>query len=229
MLKKIIKIFNKDLDTQLVIKNFKFENLKPIRKKFKNKNNKFSAQAYLNNQKVKIYEVFDKNQGHLRKFISQHNKLSTFFPKLITYDDKYIVEEWLDGKTLKEIKKINLIKSKYSKEVIEIIKLMWATNYDSIVFDYIDYIHKRINKKNNFDTSNIPRRINHNDLSLENILITPKGLKIIDNEFLGCNTGWILNIKNSFLDKDFLTQDFIADENLKKLWKIRKEWSTYHY
>ena len=31
--------------------------------------------------------------------------------------------------------------------------------------------------------------------------MTQDGLKIIDNEFLGCNNGWILNIKNSFIKK----------------------------
>ena len=65
------------------------------------------------------------------------------------------------------------------------------------------------------------------DLSLDNILVSSGGLKIIDNEFLGCSNGWILNYKNSFLTEDLINQDYISDENLNEIWKIRKEWSLY--
>ena len=102
---------------------------------------------------------------------------------------------------------------------------MWSVKYDEEVFDYIKYIHNRIKRKNNFNLTNIPKRINHNDLSLDNILVTSDGLKIIDNELLGCNTGWILNIKNSFIEDDYSYQNFISKDNLNELWNIRKEWS----
>tara|TARA_A100001011_G_scaffold273869_1_gene283239 strand:- start:428 stop:1075 length:648 start_codon:yes stop_codon:yes gene_type:complete len=212
---------------KIIIKNLTFENLKPIREGFKNKNNKFSAQGNYNDTKVKVYEVFDKNQGALREFVSKHKELAKFFPKLIVYDDKYIVEEWLKGKTLKE-EKLNYFRSlEYSREVKKIIKLMWSINYDKKVFDYIDYIHKRLGKTVNFDLSKIPVKLNHNDLSLDNILITSEGLKIIDNEFLGCNNGWILNLKNSFIEDDLLSENFISKKELAELWKIRTEWSHH--
>ena len=211
----------------IVINNFTIEKLKPIREGFKNKNNKFSAKGYCKDVKVKVYEVFDENQGILREFVSKHEELSKFFPKLITYNTKYIVEEWLKGKTLKE-EKPNFFKNKeYINEVKKIIKLMWSINYDKNIFDYIEYIYKRLGKKVNIDISKIPIRINHNDLSLDNILVTPKGLKIIDNEFLGCNTGWVLNLKNSFIEEEILGESFITKENILKLWKIRTEWSNH--
>ena len=102
---------------------------------------------------------------------------------------------------------------------------MWSINYDKKVFDYIDYIYRRLGKSINFDVSKIPIKLNHNDLSLDNILITSEGLKIIDNEFLGCNTGWVLNIKNSFIKDDFLYENFISKNDLAELWNIRAEWS----
>ena len=105
---------------------------------------------------------------------------------------------------------------------------MWSINYNEKTFDYIDYIYKRLNKTNSFDFSKIPIRINHNDLSLDNILVSSEGLKIIDNEFLGCSTGWVLNYKNSFLSEELINQDYISDEILNELWKIRKEWSLQH-
>ena len=106
---------------------------------------------------------------------------------------------------------------------------MWSVKYDHKAFDYINYIHERVGKINDFDLNKIPIRINHNDLSLDNILVTSNGLKIIDNELLGCNNGWVLNIKNSFLEEDFTYQNFLTEETLMKLWKIRKEWSTFNY
>jgi hypothetical protein len=214
---------------KIIINKISVNHLKPTKKKFRNKNNKFSAQGYYGNEKVKVYEVFDKNQGDLRKFISKSNELSQYFPKLITYDSKYIVEEWVIGQTLKEVN------SKYNKhvsqadEIKKIINLMWSLNYDKIVFNYIEYIHSRLNKINNFDLRNVPVRVNHNDLSLDNILMTSDGLKIIDNELLGCNNGWILNIKNSFLKEDFTYQNYISTDTLDALWNIRKEWSKSDY
>lgn len=215
------------MEDKVVIKDQTFEKLKPIKERFENKNNKFSAQGYYKDKKVKIYEVFDKNQGSLREFVSKHDQLSLYFPNLILYDEKYIVEEWLSGKTLRETISNNLIDSEYVNELKKIIKLMWSINYNEKTFDYIDYIYKRLNKTNSFDLSKIPIRINHNDLSLDNILVSSEGLKIIDNEFLGCSNGWVLNYKNSFLSEELINQDYISNEILNELWKIRKEWSLY--
>ena len=200
-------------------------NLKPLKKNFTNKNNKFSAKGYIQNTKVKIYEVFSQNQGELREFVQNHHELSKFFPKLITFNKKYIVEEWVEGKTLRELTVENEANILYSNKLKEIINLMWSVEYHEEVFNYIEYIHHRVKRKNNFDLTNIPKRINHNDLSLDNILITSDGLKIIDNELLGCNTGWILNIKNSFIEADYSYQNFMSIDNFNELWNIRKEWS----
>ena len=49
-------------------------------------------------------------------------------------------------------------------------------------------------------------------MSLDNIILTSEGIKIIDNEFLGCNSGWILNYRNSFLDENFKYREFVSDE-----------------
>ena len=210
---------------EITVNNIKINNLKITKKNFINKNKKFSAKGYFKDIKVKVYEVFDQNQGDLRAFISSHESLSSYFPKLIAHDNKYIVEEWIEGKTLKKINAKNLENIPQSDQIKKIIENMWSIKYDKIVFDYIDYIHRRVNKENNFDLSSIPNKINHNDLSLDNILMTSDGLKIIDNEFLGCNSGWILNVKNSFLKENFEYQNFVSEDILNKLWDVRKEWS----
>jgi serine/threonine protein kinase len=213
----------------IVINKIKIKKLKPLRKNFINKNKKITATGYYNNIKVKVYGVHDKNQGKLRKFVSNCKNLSKYFPKLIAFNNKFIVEEWIEGKTLKEL---NLKNSEFiskSKEIKKFIKIMWSTKYDYTVFDYIEYIHKRVEKKNCLDLDNVPVRINHNDLSLDNIILSSKGLKIIDNEFLGCNTGWILNIKNSFLIENFDYQNFVSKKTLNQLWSLRKEWSKLIY
>lgn len=136
---------------KLVVNNITIKNLKPIKKSFKNKNNKFSIKGYIGSKCVKIYEVFDINQGPLMNFLSTNKDLSKYFPKVITYDDKFIVEEWLDGKTLKELNFNYKKKNPYTDEIKYVIKLMWSLKYDEVVFDYLKYIHKRINKK--FDKS----------------------------------------------------------------------------
>lgn len=210
---------------KLIINNIIINNLKPIKKLFKNKNDKFSAEGYIDEKRVKIYEIFDKNQGSLMEFISKNKELSKYFPKLVTYNKKFIVEEWVSGKTLKELNYTHKKKNPHSHEVKHIINLMWSLKYDKKVFDYIDYIYLRVNKTCNLNLTQLPKRINHNDLSLDNIIVTKEGLKIIDNEFLGYSTGWILNIKNSFLKEDFVYQNFISTEALNLLWNIRKEWS----
>ena len=211
------------MNNKIIVNNCVIENLLPIKKNLKNKNKKFSAQGFYNDKKVKIYEVFDKNQGALREFVSNHKELSTYFPKLIIYDKKFIVEEWLKGNTLTEIKPAFFSMIKYSFVIKKMIKQMWSVEYGQEVFDYIDYIYKRLGKTCNFDLSKIPIRINHNDLSLGNILKTSEGLKIIDNEFLGNSRGWILNKKNSFLKESLQSNDFISEEQIKELWQIRKE------
>ena len=210
---------------KFTIKNTTITNLKPLRNNFKNKNNKFSAQGIFKENKVKIYQVFDKKQGKLREFISKHKKLSKYFPKLISYNDQYVVEEWIQGKTLRETNVKSKMNYLITEKIKEIINEMWSVKYEKKVFDYINFIHNRVKKPNNFDLSNVPIRINHNDLSLDNIITTPNGLKIIDNEFLGCSTGWLLNVKNSCIDENYNYQDFISEKDLDRLWDIRKEWS----
>ena len=208
----------------ITINKVKIIKLKPLRKNFISRNKKLSAMGYHKNIKVKVYGVHDKNQGKLRKFISNHKTLSKYFPKLISFNDKYIVEEWVDGKTLKEL---NLNKSKLaakSKEIKKIINIMWSTKFNYHTFDYIDYIHKRVNKKNSLDLKNIPMKINHNDLTLDNIILSPKGLKIIDNEFLGYNNGWFFNVNNSFLTEKFNYEKFLSRKTFVQLWSLRKEW-----
>ena len=219
--------------SDLQIDNIIVSNLQPTKKDFFNKSDKLSAQGYVGLQKVKIYETFDKRQGKLRKFVDENVKLGKYFPKLIACNEKYIVEEWIKGITLKDkfSKKIIENKSKDNssqwynivKELKEFITTMWETPYETEVFDYIKHIHDRINKPMSVDYQKIPIKLNHNDLSLENILITDKGVKIIDNEFLGCSSGWILNLKNSFIEDDFNYGELVSTNTLNNLWKIRKE------
>ena len=54
----------------MIINKIKVDKLKPIKEDFINKNKKYSAMGYCNNLKVKVYEVYDKNQGNLREFVS---------------------------------------------------------------------------------------------------------------------------------------------------------------
>ena len=114
----------------ITINKVKIIKLKPLRKNFISRNKKLSAMGYHKNIKVKVYGVHDKNQGKLRKFISNHKTLSTYFPKLISFNDKYIVEEWVDGKTLKEL---NLNKSELAVKSKEIKKLLILCGLQNLI------------------------------------------------------------------------------------------------
>ena len=210
--------------SQISINNKLITNIKPIRHSFNNKNNKFSAIGFFKDKKVKIYEVFDKNQGHLMKFIAKNKELSKYFPELIAYNNKFIVEEWVNGITLKKTKSIfkkNIIQSEEIKYVID---TLWSLDYKVEVFDYLKFLYERIGAKCTLNLKNLPIKVNHNDLSLDNIILTEDGLKIIDNEFLGCNTGWIMNIHNSFIKVNFEYQKYISKDALEELYRIRAKW-----
>ena len=60
---------------EIIVNNIKVNQLRPTKKDFVNKNNKFSAQGFYKGLKVKVYEALDEKQGLLREFISMEEKI----------------------------------------------------------------------------------------------------------------------------------------------------------
>ncbi len=217
---------------EIKINKIKISKIKPIRIHLLNSNGNFSAFGFLGKKKVKIYSPVEKSQIRLREEISR-SKLGKYFPKLIGYNKKFIVEEWINGKTLKELKYQSKKKKIFiEKKIFSIVNDLkkFKPQETSYSFDYIAYIYKRSGKKKDklfYDLKKIPAYLNHNDLSLDNIIFQNGRPVIIDNEFLGYNNGWILNIKNSFLrDRISFYENFVSEQDIQKIWKIRKNWEN---
>ncbi len=215
---------------EIKINKIKISKIKPIRIHLRNLNGNFSASGFLGKKKVKIYSPVEKSQIKLREEISK-SKLRKYFPKLIGYNKKFIVEEWINGKTLKELNYQSKKKKMFiEKKIFSIINDLkkFKSKKNSLSFDYIEYIYKRSGKQKDrlfYDLKKIPPYLNHNDLSLDNIIFQNGRFVIIDNEFLGYNNGWILNIKNSFLkDRIYFYENLVSKQDLQKIWKIRKTW-----
>ena len=218
--------------SEIKINKIKISKIKPLRINLLNSNGNFSASGFFRKKKVKIYSPVEKSQIKLREEISK-SKLGKYFPKLIGYNKKFIVEEWINGKTLKELKyRSKKRKIFIEKKIFSIINDLkrFKPQKKSYSFDYIAYIYKRSGKKKDklfYDLKKLPTYLNHNDLSLDNIIFRNGRLVIIDNEFLGYNNGWILNIKNSFLkDRISFYENLVSEQDIQKIWKIRKNWKN---
>ncbi len=203
------------------IKNTIVTNIEPIRNIIYNKNNNFSAKGYYKGKKVKVFGLMDKNQGNLLKFMSKHKDLKKYFPNLVSYDKNYAVEEWVEGKTLRELS-IKKDISKYKNIIKTVVNKMLKTKYSIKTFNYIDLIFSRVNEQK-IKYKKIPIKLNHNDLSLDNIILDNYGqLKIIDNEFLGYNDGWIFNLKNSCLTNEIsFYEKYIDKKTFDYIWDVR--------
>ena len=128
---------------KIKIKEKTIYNLKPLRTNFININGNFSAVGFIGKKKVKIYSPVEKSQIDLRVQISK-SKISEYFPKLIIYNKKLIVEEWISGKTLKELKYTSKRKRIFfEKKIRDIIYELKKFKYKkkNYVFDYISYIY----------------------------------------------------------------------------------------
>ena len=74
------------------------------------------------------------------------------------------------NQTLREANVKSKINNLPTEKIKEIINEMWSIKYEKKVFDYINYIHNRVKKPNNFDLTHVPIRINHNDFIFYPIL-----------------------------------------------------------
>ena len=160
-----------------------------------------------NFKKVKVYESFNDAQTKLRLYIDKH-EIARYFPKVIGVEDKLIIEEFL-------IATGPVIKS----DVIEFHNQLLNVPYTGMTWDYLDFIYNRVGlKKPNF---NLPLRVNHNDLTKDNIFNVDGQIKIVDNEMLAMNDGWILNYLNSW---NMLDNIIIPGVPIDKIWKVRRSW-----
>lgn len=172
-------------------------------------------------KRVKVYSLQNREQIELRLFIDKH-ELGKFFPKVIDSNGKFIVEEFIEGKKSNYNPKVH---QRVKEELYQLCLDLRKIDYKP-TWDYIEYLYRRVNETPRYyKFSNF---INHNDLTIDNVLVDNRGdVKIVDNELLACNTGWVLNIYNSnyFDRKD--EEFYDSETNLETVdylyYKVRKK------
>ena len=208
---------------------------------------RLSLTGYLSNgTRIKVYRAHSSKQISLRRIIGDKLKNDVvLLPPVITSDENFIVEKWIEGKSYSRIKKgildsninnlINFLeKIHYESEFLDIAK----SNEKSFCYleDYLiirlspwkqwtpveKLINEWINANNTIDKI-LDSRISHPDLSLSNLILSNNKTYIIDNELLGVSKGWLLDERNSFFRNKSSTK--INDENIKNFynlsWKLR--------
>ncbi len=176
-------------------------------------------------RKVKVYSVHSAAQAALRVAFQGTQFGRRYFPEIVTYDQKYIVEEWIEGIPFKKLDKplqkqgLMEIKRFLSQcgESEELIQL--AAAHTGAFCYFRDYLVKRLEPWKLLDsvreflgvwqdayekaTNFIPSRLSHPDLSANNILLENKTgrVVVVDNELLGVGPGWILDGRNSVLNE----------------------------
>ena len=227
------------------------DNLQPLGGIFKpgiTKAGRLSISGYLNSgKKVKLYNSFKKEQVYLRKVLGESfKKQDILFPPIISNDDNFIIEEWIEGKTLAKINP--KIIEQHRENIKQFLKKIHndpffceIANNNLNSFCYLkDYLIPRLKLWENWlpikklinqwqdSYSNIENkidsRISHPDLSLSNIILSKDNkIYIIDNELLGVGKGWILDRRNSFFRKEFPTPSSDPEKNnfYNLSWKLR--------
>ena len=142
-------------------------------------------------ERVKVYSLPNQKQIDLRVFIDKH-PLGKYFPKVIDYNKEFVVEQFIEGKKSNYNPKVH---KRVRDELYQLCLDLRKINYPP-TWDYIEFLYRRINETPRY--YKFSNYINHNDLTIDNVLVDNWGdVKIVDNELLCCNTGWVLNIYNS--------------------------------
>ncbi len=252
---KFFKLFKKEtkkgLPSSFKVGELVIYDLNPLGGMFKKgvtKAGRISLAGTLNNgKKVKVYESSNPNQIKLRKILGdQLNNEDILLPSILTYDENFIVEEWIGGTSFSQLKPKFL--NEYSEKFINFMnKIHYDIKFNKIAdlyqdsFCYLsDYLVMRLKpwqnwapvrtlleewEKSNLETEQlIKARISHPDLSLSNIILSQDNrIYIVDNELIGSGKGWLLDERNSFFREKVISPKFRnPTKNFFELsWKLR--------
>ena len=198
-------------------------------------------------KKVKVYKSHSKEQINLRLKLGDIRKHEDIlFPPIIVSDNKFVVEEWIDGKLFSKLKKNSIDKN--SNKVIKFLEeIHFDSQYINLAknnsnsFCYLsDYLINRLRiweqwepvekllnawMKSNEETKRIiSSRVSHPDLSLSNMILDSENkIYIIDNELIGVGKGWVLDTRNSFIRSKVKigNNNQIFERFLELSWKLR--------
>jgi hypothetical protein len=142
--------------------------------------------GFYKGRKVKLYQVFDPKQIQLRLEV-QRSAVGYYFPEVMDYDEQYVVEEFIESEPSDW--------NGYEEMFSAMMRLRMIERTPD--FDYLAYIYNRVGIDVPKLYNQIPCFVNHNDLTRDNVVVDRYGHpKIIDNDLLACNNGWLLNLYN---------------------------------
>lgn len=205
---------------------------------------RISFRGMLCGKKVKIYSVHSPEQVALRIFLSEVSFAGFAFPAVLAYDDRLVVEEWIEGRQMKatadfETKVAMIIDELHESTVL--IKKEWLKASPFCYFqDYLiprlerwlavrqvaDFIDLWRDAKASLGTTLKPQ-LCHPDLTFRNMIECPNSGRpvIVDNELLGVSSGWVLDWYNAGIAGVGMDK-FSSNEELHSFtqlsWKLRR-------
>lgn len=247
---KVIDKFSNKIPGSFIVSGKEIVNLKSLGFKGSGvtKVGRLSLRGQIKGRDVKVYSVHSQQQRKLRESICGLPRQKIFYPEIVASNDNLIVERWVDGQVLSDLKNKKMLE--YSGCVDYTLSFYQNSNAANKLassnlnsFCYIkDYLLPRLGpwrewqplkeylKKWDaiFLASDLPYCLSHPDLTARNIIkeFETDKLFIVDNELLGVGPGWILDRANA-IHGEFsnLTDNKNIDLNyravLNSTWKLR--------
>lgn len=200
------------------------------------------------NRRVKIQSCFRPSQIPLRLELERlQPNLPIKFPRVVSYDEFLLVEEWIDGTPLNKLPSTKALS--YASRLYDLLNQF--QNDPSLValaqnhlnsFCYLnDYLISRLNvwshwqpvkalieelrKSENSVAGSLPNFLSHPDLSLSNLILehSTDKLYVIDNELFGVGQSWVIDGKNSFCKESYKINslDTLSQRFASLSWKCR--------
>lgn len=195
-------------------------------------------------RRVKVYSGHSARQNELRRNIQSIELGGCEFPDLIAVDNDFVVEAWIDGVQVSELRNAEALQAKLAVEVF-FNTARTSSDMSSLVamhgeaFCYFsDYLLPRLNVWRRWNLieeflavwharyeqlrDKLPVHFTHPDLSAANIILERSTGRyvIIDNELIGVGHGWLLDGRNSFLSSDLSVN--VPDDFVELSWRLRQ-------
>lgn len=190
-------------------------NLHPLKASAFAKSGNISLSGMHKGRRVKLSSMFTCKQVALRRKLNQISE-HIALPRLIASDDRFIVEEWIDGTSPGRLQDAarERVKASIRDFVFGAARLRYGAD-DQTGFDYLDYLEQRVagwhfihgvrefvNRWREARATlhqEFRLALSNPDLSFQNFVIQQKTGQIflIDNEFLHVGNGGFMDFFNS--------------------------------
>ena len=205
---------------------------------------RISFSGVFRGRRVKVYSAYSAEQVKLRVFLDSLPFSGFSFPAVLAYDDRLIVEEWIEGREMKATAGFEGQASAIIDELHAATSLIYPGWLEDSPFCYFqDYLVPRLDRwlcvrpvadlLNDWKDAStrlgaaIEPRLCHPDLTFRNMIECPDTGRpvIVDNELLGVSRGWVLDWHNAGMPDAGLGRFSCKEELLsfaQLSWKLRR-------